>query len=207
MTKVKICGLTRPEDIACVNECRPDYVGFVFYHKSSRLVSEETAKNLHELLYPEIQAVGVFVNEKIDKIVSLCEHNVIDVIQLHGEEDEEYIHALRESVSSPIIKGVRVRSMDDILRAQQLPCDYLLLDTYRKGTYGGSGQTFNLGLIPRLSKPFFLAGGLDAENVKEKIGTIHPYAVDISSGVEGADGWKDPEKIRKFINNVREAKR
>ncbi len=202
-TKVKICGLTRPEEITYVNEYQPEYVGFVFA-KSRRQVDCNQARNLRRLLDPQIQVTGVFVNESEDVIARLCENKTIDVVQLHGEEDESYIRKLRERIEHPIIKAVRVRGAQDILAAEKLPCEYLLLDTYMKGQYGGSGKAFDLGLIPRLTKPFFLAGGLTAEQVQEKIHACHPYAVDISSGVEGEDGLKDREKIRIFIEKVRE---
>ncbi len=202
-TKVKICGLMRLEDVAYVNDYQPEYVGFVFA-KTRRQVNGDWAKRLRLFLDPQIQTVGVFVNESVDVIAGLCENKTIHVVQLHGDEDEAYISDLKKKVGNPIVKAVRVREQQDVLRAEQLPCDYLLLDTYVKGQYGGSGKTFDLELIPKLTKPFFLAGGLTADNVQEKIKACHPYAVDISSGVEGDDGWKDREKIRLFIDKVRE---
>ncbi len=202
-TKVKICGLMRLEDVAYVNDYQPEYVGFVFA-KTRRQVNGDWAKRLRLFLDPQIQTVGVFVNESVDVIAGLCENKTIHVVQLHGDEDEAYISDLKKKVGNPIVKAVRVREQQDVWRAEQLPCDYLLLDTYVKGQYGGSGKTFDLELIPKLTKPFFLAGGLTADNVQEKIKACHPYAVDISSGVEGDDGWKDREKIRLFIDKVRE---
>lgn len=202
-TKVKICGLMRLEDVACVNACRPEYAGVVFA-ESRRKVDGEWVKGLRAYLDPEIEVTGVFVNEEPEKILSLCDGGVIDAVQLHGDEDEAYMEYLKERISNPIIKAVRVQNQAQILQAQKWPCDFLLLDTYTKGQYGGSGQTFNLSLIPQMQKPFFLAGGLTAANVREKIELCHPYAVDISSGVEGEDGWKDSNKIREFIERVRE---
>lgn len=200
-TRVKICGLRRMEDVSFVNECLPDYVGFVFA-ESKRQVTKRQAEALRAALDPQILAVGVFVNEEIGKIRPLCERGIIDLIQLHGDEDEEYLRELSGCVKTPIIRGVRVRSREQILAAEKSPCDYLLLDTYAPGHYGGGGQTFDGGQIPPLRKPWFLAGGLSPENVGEKIRKYHPFGVDVSSHVE-TDGKKDPEKIRAFIENVR----
>lgn len=202
MTKVKICGLKRLEDIQMVNLLKPDYIGFVFA-KSSRQIDAKTAALLREQLLPEIPAVGVFVREPVERIAKLCKEKTIQMIQLHGEEDEEYISQLRKEVPDvPVIRAVRVRSEEQILEAEKMDCEYLLLDTYIKGTYGGSGQQFDKRLIPRLSKPYFLAGGLDADNVRENIEACGPYAVDVSSAVE-TNGVKDADKIKKFLERVR----
>jgi Phosphoribosylanthranilate isomerase len=202
MTKIKICGISRPKDVEYVNECLPEYIGFVFA-KSKRQVNKEQAKALRMQLSSQIQTVGVFVDEQIDKIKELCDDDIIDMIQLHGNENEEYINALIEIISKPIIKAVRVQNEEQILQAQRLSCDKLLLDTYVPQEYGGSGKELDLQLIPVLTKPYFLAGGLSADNIKDKLSKIHPYAVDVSSGVE-TKGKKDFQKISTFIDNVRE---
>lgn len=202
MTKVKICGLKRQKDIEIVNEFRPEYIGFVFAD-TKRYVDKETAKKLREALHPEIQAVGVFVNEKISVVEELCNANIIQLVQLHGDEDEAYIQELKKKISQSVIKAVRVKSRKQILEAEKLPVEYLLLDTYVKGIYGGSGQSFDKSLIPELQKPYFLAGGLNTENIRENIASCKPYGVDVSSAVE-TDGIKDREKIRRFIEMVRE---
>lgn len=199
--KVKICGLRRMEDVSYVNACLPDYVGFVFA-ESRRQVTPEQAKEMREALDSRIQTVGVFVNEKIESICQLCSQGILDLIQLHGDEDGDYLRRLASSTDIPIIRAVRVRSMQQILEAQDQPCDYLLLDTYIPGQYGGGGQTFDPDLIPPLRKPWFLAGGLNPENVKGKIEKYHPFGVDVSSAVE-TEGRKDPEKIRTFLEQVR----
>lgn len=197
-TKIKICGCKRKEDIALVNKFLPDYVGFVFAD-SKRRVSDELAKELKAMLSKEIQSVGVFVNEPINHILSLCEQGIIDVIQLHGEETEDYIKILKQKVSQPVIKAIRVVSKEQIEKADELSCDYLLLDTYQKDSYGGSGVVFDWGMIPRLKKPYFLAGGLNINNMKEAVSECNPYGLDISSGVE-VDGFKDDVKIREIMN-------
>ena len=201
MTRIKICGLSREEDIAAVNRWLPDYVGFVFA-ASKRKVTPEQAARLKRKLDARIKAVGVFTNESPDVIADLCTEGIIDFVQLHGDENEEYIRMLRNRTSCPIIKAVRVQSTAQILKNQELPCDMLLLDTFNPAEYGGSGRTFDLSLIPTLSKPYFLAGGLHQGNIADAIAQHHPFAVDISSGVETA-GSKDEAKIREIVELVR----
>ncbi len=201
MTKVKICGLTRSEDILVANQFHPDYIGFVFA-KSRRQVNAAAARKLKSALDGGIKAVGVFVDDGIDVIESLIKENVIDAVQLHGNEDEEYITNLREKISVPIIKAVSVRSSEQVLSASRLPCDYLLLDTYIPGGQGGSGKSFDWTIIPKIQKPYFLAGGLDCRNVADAIKMLHPYGADVSSGVE-TGGLKDNGKMAEFISKVR----
>lgn len=204
MTKIKICGLSRPVDIEMVNEALPDYAGFVFA-KSKRQVTEEAAAELKKGLHPQIKAVGVFVNEEPEKIIRLCRQGTIDIIQLHGDEDEIYLSKLREEVPNPIIKAVRVRGTEDIEKAGQFSCDYLLLDAYKENEYGGSGITFDWSAITSISKPFFLAGGINTDNVGRAIGLTTPFAIDVSSGVE-TDGYKDGSKIIEIVTKVRSVK-
>lgn len=204
MSKIKICGLKRFEDIHYVNKYCPDYIGFIFA-ESKRRIDEEMAGHLKRELNTEIRAVGVFVNEPIERIVSLCERKIIDLVQLHGEEDEEYITKLKRLIPNTVIKAIRVKQKEQIEAAQNLPCDYLLLDTFVDGQYGGSGKTFDRSFIPDNCKPFFLAGGLRKENIAEAIKDCYPYCVDISSGVE-TDGVKDEGKIKEVIEIVRNIK-
>lgn len=203
MTKVKICGLSRIEDIEYCNELLPDYIGFILgFPKSKRNVSFEQAKLLKSKLDSSIKSVGVFVNADIDYICSLCDANITDYVQLHGNEDDDYILRLKSKVDKPIIKAVRVQSKEDILSAETLNCDYLLLDTYVKDAIGGSGIAFDWSIIPNISKPYFLAGGLNANNVSKAIAMCNPYAVDVSSSVE--DGaYKSKQKIAEFISAVK----
>ncbi len=201
MTKVKICGLTRSEDIAAVNRYLPDYIGFVFAD-SHRRVTGRQARLLRQELDDRIHVIGVFVNEKVPVIAELCNTGTIDMIQLHGDENEAFIQELKKWIDHPIIKALRVQNHTQILEAQQLSCDYLLLDTYLPGRYGGSGQLFDHSLIPVLEKPYFLAGGLHNNNIQSIVEHYHPYAVDLSSGVE-TEGAKDEVKIRDVINTVK----
>lgn len=210
MTKVKICGLTRSEDIECANRVQPDFIGLVFYAKSKRAVTAEQAAQLKAKLVPTIKAVGVFVNNEIDFIANLAQAGTIDVIQLHGDEDGEYIHKLREILADtaiPIIKAIRVRSEESLLKLGQYPVDYFLFDTYKAGLYGGTGERFNLELESiHIPKPYFIAGGLDVSNVAEVI-AANPktFAVDVSGGVEDSTtGLKDPEKMAAFVAQVRQ---
>lgn len=201
MSLVKICGLKRSCDIDYANKYKPDYIGFVFA-KSSRQITPQQAKTLKERLDKGIKSVGVFVNEPIENIAMLCNESIIDVIQLHGDENNTYINQLKALTDKKIIKAVRVQSSDQVLQAEKLNCDYLLLDAYSKDAYGGMGETFNWDIIPKLRKPFFLAGGLNDKNVSQAIQTVQPYCVDLSSGAE-INGFKDEEKVRIIIDKVR----
>ena len=213
MTKVKICGLTRSEDIECANKVKPDFIGMVFYAKSKRAVTLEQAAQLKAQLAPSIKAVGVFVNAEIDFIAKLAQASIIDIIQLHGDEDADYITSLRQelankNVSVPIIKAIRVRSEESLLNLEQYTVDFFLFDTYKPGQYGGTGERFNLELEGvTIPKPYFIAGGLDASNIAEVI-AANPkaFAVDVSGGVEdAATGLKSPQKIEDFVSQVRQA--
>ena len=199
MTKIKICGLKRLQDIEYVNELLPDFIGFVFAG-TKRRITDEKAKELKAALNPEIKSVGVFVNDTLEHISFLANNNIIDIIQLHGDEDRKYIADLRKLTDKKIIKAVRVKDSMSVQEAKELNADYLLLDTYsNSGEYGGTGKTFNREYIPKNIGNYFLAGGLNAENLKEIIKDTNPYAVDLSSGVE-TDGFKDREKIKSCRN-------
>ncbi|MFI3116016.1 MAG: phosphoribosylanthranilate isomerase [Clostridia bacterium] len=197
MPKVKICGLKRLEDIQMVNKLMPDYIGFIFT-KSKRQVDLNTAFKLKEALNEKILAVGVFVNQEIDEVLEIS--TVIDLIQLHGDENEEYIENLKKLTKKPIIKAISVNSIDDILKNSDTKADFLLFDNGK----GGTGQTFDWEILNKLEnfqKPYFFAGGLNENNVKNAL-KYQPFALDVSGGVE-TDGFKDFNKIKKFIEIVR----
>lgn len=203
MTKVKICGLRRVEDVQYVNACRPDYAGFVFAD-SRRRVTKETAGKLSALLDVAVTPVGVFVNEKPEVITELIREGIIAVAQLHGDEDEAYIRRLKEMCpEAKIIQVVRVGAETDVRQCADTQADYLLFDTFSVKEYGGTGETFDWSLLKDVKKPFFLAGGISSANVEEACRTIHPYAVDVSSDVE-TDGYKDREKIAELVAKVKE---
>jgi len=197
MTKIKLCGLSRPCDMGAANELKPDYIGFVFAPKSKRYVTPEKAMELKQMLLPEIQSVGVFVNEKPETVVKLLQDGTIDIAQLHGAEDEEYIIQLRQLTDKPIIKAFRIETASDIEKALQSTADYLLLDSG-----AGTGTVFDWKLIQNIKRPYFLAGGLDADNAAEAVNTLRPYALDVSSGIE-TSGLKDKSKMAAFVSAVR----
>lgn len=203
MTKIKICGLTRTEDIEMVNEFLPDYIGFVFA-KSRRQVSAEQAKELKNKLRPAIKAVGVFVNEKPENIAEIANQGIIDLIQIHGDEDAAYCAQLRKLTQAPIIKVVRVEREDDFAGIEEFDCDYYLFDTLSSKEYGGTGKAFDHSLLhnKEIKKPFFVAGGLNQDNVAAVIEVIKPFGVDTSGGVE-TDGIKDVNKIKEFTKQGR----
>ena len=197
MTKIKLCGLSRPCDIEMVNALNPEYIGFVFTPKSKRYVSPEKASELKKLLSPSIKAAGVFVNAPQNEILELVHSGIIDIIQLHGTEDAAYIRQLRELTDAPIIQAFRMKTEADIFLAKQSSADYILLDSG-----AGTGMTFNWQLIQDVKRPYFLAGGLNPDNVRNAIQKLTPFAVDVSSGIE-TEGFKDKEKMTAFVTTVR----
>ncbi|MBR6443712.1 MAG: phosphoribosylanthranilate isomerase [Clostridia bacterium] len=198
-TRIKICGLRREEDIGAVNGLRPEYIGFVFFRGSKRYVMPEEARTLRDGLAPGIQAVGVFVDEEPETVARLLQEGIIDIAQLHGHEDEAYLAKLRELTEKPLIKAFRIRSAEDAVQAQASTADAILLDAG-----AGDGKTFDWNWLASVTRPYFLAGGLNPENVGKAVRKLKPYAVDVSSGVE-TDGIKDIMKMRAFIRAVRGA--
>ena len=194
MPKVKICGLRTMEDIQAVNSCKPDFAGFIVeYPKSRRSITSDELKKLIRQLDPSICAVGVFVNAPFVLVADLLDQKVIQMAQLHGQETPEEICYLKERTGKKIIKAFSIKEKKDVETAKQSPADYILLD---QGS-GGTGQAFDWSLVGEIERPWFLAGGLSAENLDEAIEKMTPWAVDISSGVE-TDRKKDPEKVRKI---------
>ena len=233
-TGIKICGMRRIEDIEAANACRPDFIGFILSPGFGRSVTPEAAERLARRLAPGILKVGVFVNESVEKVVSAA--GFLDMIQLHGKEDNAYIRDLRgrlmttndprghmATTNDPrgrlmttndprgrlLIQAFRIRCANDLKRAMESEADYLLLDN---GT--GTGEAFDWSLIRdaealkrgAAAKPWILAGGLGPDNVAEAVRRFRPFAVDLSSGAE-TDGWKDPEKMARCVQAVREAGR
>lgn len=197
-TKIKICGLKCPEDIAYVNEAKPDYCGFIIeFPKSSRNVTGDQVRILIAELDKNIIPVGVFVNAALERVEELLLDGTIRIAQLHGQEDDDYIRRIQKNTGSQVIKAFSVKAAQDIELALKSPADYILLD---QGG-GGTGQTFDWSLIPEIKRPFFLAGGLGADNLEQAVDTIRPYAVDLSSSVE-TDGVKDRSKILEAVSLV-----
>ena len=199
MTQVKICGMRRPEDIRYANRLRPEMIGFVFWRPSKRYVSPDEAAKLRSILDDGITPVGVFVDEDPRVVADIANQGTIDRIQLHGAEDEEYIHGLRKLTDAPIIKTFCVRSEEDLVKASESSADMVLLDNGK-----GTGQTFDWTLMRDLGRDFILSGGLSESNVGDAVRRFHPFAVDVSSAVE-TDGFKDRSKMERFIDAFRSA--
>lgn len=193
MAKIKICGLRTPEDVKIVNELKPDFVGFILTKGFRRTITKETAKILQEQIDPSIKIVGVFVNEDIKNVEFFVNNGIIDLVQLHGNEDVEYI----KKINAPVIKVLKPESFSEI-REYEKVTDCFLFDS---GT--GTGKTFDWDFIPKTNKPFFLAGGISKDNLRCAIENIKPYGVDMSSSVE-TDGKKDFNKVKEVIKIVRE---
>ena len=198
MAKIKICGLKRLEDIEIVNKYKPDYIGFVFA-ESKRKVNYDLARQMKQNLDSSIQSVGVFVDADIDEILEVYGLGIIDMAQLHGSESEEYIEKLKQksNYQLKIINAIEMDSEKDLLEYDNSVADYLLLDSGK-----GSGKTFDWRLIRKdLKKEFFLAGGLNSQNISQAIHEFDPYAVDLSSSVE-TNGYKDELKIKKVMEAI-----
>lgn len=199
MAKIKICGLRRPEDIAAINEARPDFAGVILARnpKFWRAVDARQAARMREALDPSIPLVGVFVDDDPDYIAGLLERGVIDIAQLHGKETEADICALARRSGKPVWKAFQVKTAGDVAAAIQTPAARPLLDSG-----AGCGVTFDWGLVTGIRRPFLLAGGLTPETLPAAIGQVHPWGVDISSGVE-TDRVKDPDKIFRAVEAAR----
>jgi phosphoribosylanthranilate isomerase len=198
MSKIKICGLSRMEDISAANRALPDYIGFVFA-PSRRQVDENTAARMKENLDSRIKAVGVFVNQEIGIIAGLYQSGVIDLVQLHGDEDADYIARLKGHCGCPVIKAIGVG-----VALPPLPqnTDYCLFDTL-SGKRGGTGEIFDWSTLRNYSgPPYFLAGGLTIANIPDAIHLLAPFCIDVSSGAE-TDGKKDADKIFRIVRLVR----
>ena len=224
--KVKMCGISKVETIPAIIDAKPDYMGLVFA-PSKRQVTVEQAKTLVEELYKKnvvgnnseaeqtepvtsldtassetIKTVGVFVNETIENLLKIAEEIKLDVIQLHGDEDESFIQILKEQSNVEVWKAVQVRSAADAEKWIDSSADMLLFDAYHKDERGGTGEVFDWSSLDEFERPFMLAGGIDSTNVARAIRTVRPYGIDISSGIE-TNGVKDDEKIKAFTNIVR----
>ena len=197
MTKIKFCGLSLECDIAAANRIKPEYIGFVFAPSSKRYVSPQRASELKKALDSDITAVGVFVNEPIQNVSRLLNGGVIDIAQLHGDENEEYIRELRGLSEKPVIKAFKITSEADVCAACESTADFVLLDSG-----SGTGKEFDWSLIRSIKRPYFLAGGLSCENILRATELLNPYAVDVSSGIE-TDGIKDKTKMAAFAAAVR----
>ena len=197
-TKIKICGLSRERDIDYANQYLPDYIGFVLHFpKSRRYISVERAQELGRLLNPGIQIVGVLVDQPLETAAQLLNDCVIDIAQLHGHEGEDYIQALKARTGKEVWKAFQIRSAEDVATARASSADMIVLDSGM-----GSGEVFDWSLIADFDRPYFLAGGLSPQNAVRCVKQLHPYGIDLSSGVE-TNGVKDKGKISSVIHAVR----
>lgn len=205
--KLKLCGLTRQEDIVYANCYQPDYVGFVFAF-SRRQIQTQKAKELKRSLSPAIEAVGVFVNAPMTMVISSAKYVGLDVIQLHGEEDNRYIQEIRKHLKQKveIWKAIRLKDETCIEQARNIDADKIVFDTYHPQSYGGTGLSIQNELLKSCcqlkDKPFWIAGGLHADNVVKIIQETRPYGIDVSSGIE-IHGHKDKEKIKQIVERIR----
>ena len=208
--KVKMCGISKVETIPAIVDAKPDYMGLVFA-PSKRQVTVEQAKTLVEELHKQyavrynsetIKTVGVFVNETVENLLKIAEEVKLDVIQLHGDEDESFIQILKEQSNVEVWKAVQVRSAADVEKWIDSSADMLLFDAYHKDERGGTGEVFDWSSLDEFERPFMLAGGIDSTNVARAIRTVRPYGIDISSGIE-TNSVKDDEKMKAFTNIVR----
>lgn len=219
MTYIKMCGLRREEDVLSAVKCGADLTGFILTARYWRSISEEKLRELKKLIPEGIKAVGVFVDEPVEYPARLLKEGVIDIAQLHGQEDEVYMQRLREMADLDqgvklaggrqsaqiqpgdirIIKAIKVTDANDVKKADSCAADMVLLDS---GT--GTGRTFDWSLIRSVKRPFLLAGGLEPGNAAQAVESIRPWGVDVSSGIE-TDRVKDPQKMKAFAGAVREA--
>lgn len=200
-TRIKICGLTRNEDVDAAVKLGADALGFVFYPPSPRAVTVEQARELTARVPAFVTVTALFVNPMVEEVQSVLDSARIDLLQFHGDEDDGFCRQFQK----PYIKAIRVRQASDMVEAcVRFPGALsLLLDSYKPGVPGGTGETFDWSLVPTdLNKPIILAGGLEPNNVSEAIRLLKPFAVDVSGGVEAAKGIKDAGKIEAFIREV-----
>ncbi len=200
MTRIKICGITNIEDAFLAIDSGADALGFVFYRGSKRYIDPESANNIISNLPPFITTVGIFVNQGLDEINYTKEKAGFDTIQLHGDESPDFCKNF-----TGVIKAIRVKENIDLKLIESYPVKAVLFDTFSEESYGGTGRSFGWDALKDLntSKRIILSGGLTPENVFQAVRTVHPYAVDVSTGVEDYPGKKNPEKLKKFIEAVR----
>lgn len=205
MTRVKICGITRPEDALAAAKAGADAIGLVFYDKSPRAVDIGQAWEILDALPPFVTTVGLFVDMDAQTLEDILVEVPLDVLQFHGDETPDFC----EQFGHPYIKAIRMKPETDLkgLAQRYESAQGLLLDTYRPGVPGGTGEAFDWSLAQQAcDKPIILAGGLTPENVARAIGQVRPWAVDVSGGVEKEKGIKDSGKISAFIQAVKQAR-
>ena len=204
--KIKFCGIRRLEDVAAVNLCQPDYMGMILSGGFRRSISQEQAQRLVQEKSDAIAAVGVFVNESSEIICRMAEQLHLQVIQLHGNESAEQIQILQQKTGLPVWKALRIGTLEELEAAGTNPADCLILEGKTGAGIGGTGVCADWELLARHSwnRSFFLAGGLQPENVLEAIATVSPTGVDFSSGIE-EDGVKSLRRMKQLMTLIRGA--
>ena len=203
--KIKLCGMRRPEDIGYANEARPDFIGFILAEGYRRTISAEQASELASSLQSGIKTVGVFIDQSPEFLAEAVKKIGLYAVQLHGNEDAEYISRLRKLTGAKVWKAARVRTAEDIHQADSLGADMLVLDSFSPDAHGGTGKTADWELIKsvKTTTPYLLAGGIDINNIEQAIKILpEGCGIDVSSGTE-TDGVKDPDKIKAIMNIVR----
>jgi phosphoribosylanthranilate isomerase len=203
MTKIKICGITNKTDAIEANNLGTDMVGFVFYRGSKRAVEPKTVKDITNELPDRIAKVGVFVDEDAGKVLDIAQECSLDILQFHGDEKAEYCDRFRNDYK--VIKAFRIKDKSSLKNINNYDVDFYLLDTHSGSSKGGTGKSFDWKIIEgfELLKPVILSGGLTPDNVIKAIQNVAPYGVDVSSGVEKEPGKKDPDLVKRFVQNVR----
>ena len=196
-TKIKFCGLRRDEDVKMAASLGADFYGFILTDRFKRYVAPEEVARLKQYVSSG-KTVGVFVDESVDYVIGTAKTAKLDIIQLHGSEDDSYITEIKEKTGLPVIKMIKPLSENDIITARQSAADLLLLDSGA----GGTGKVFDWSLAERLGRDYILAGGLTPDNAHEAVERLKPFAVDVSSGVE-TEGTKDFSKMKAFAAEVR----
>ena len=197
-TKIKFCGLRREEDVKFAASLDADFMGFILTDRFKRYIAPEEVARLKEFVPSKTRTVGVFVDEPADYVITAAKTAKLDMVQLHGSEDDAYIVEIKEKTGLPVIKMIKPETIDDIITARQSLADLILLDSGA----GGTGRVFDWSLAEKLGRDYILAGGLAPENVGEAVERLRPFAVDVSSGVE-TDGIKDFSKMKAFAAEVR----
>ncbi|MDD5437095.1 MAG: phosphoribosylanthranilate isomerase [Candidatus Omnitrophica bacterium] len=206
MTKIKICGITNKADALVAAELCVDMLGFVFYKKSKRYIEPLAAADIINELPSGILRVGVFVDEPKEAVIKIAEDAFLDTLQFHGAETPEYCNYFRPKYK--VIKAFRLKTKADLKDVNAYDADYDLFDTCKGNCAGGTGTTFDWGILKdfEILKPIILSGGLDPDNVGRAIIEVSPFAVDVSSGVESAPGKKDAGALKRFVENVRKVR-
>jgi phosphoribosylanthranilate isomerase len=204
-TKIKFCGMTRLEDVELAVSLGAWAVGLILWPGSKRAADPDAALRISNAVRRKVEVAGVFVNQTLDEVAALADMLHLSLIQLHGDEGPAYAKEIQRRTGAKVIKAQSIRLASDVVAVQAFRTDFHLLDTHREGLRGGTGETFDWSMLARRRSdvPLILSGGLTPDNVADAIEAVHPFAVDVASGVEVSPGIKDPEKMKAFAEAVR----